>query len=213
MGYRRERSCVPVAVGLGSWTAVSLSNWLDHAAKLSVSFSALVSHGIADFVATGAPVQSAGEASEYGFHLFSFWSSEYVWIPHQTLVEDQPLIKKLRPHATEIFHIKPATPARPQYIGSNLHFSCGFEVERFEWSERHVSVRLKNTHKKTGFVVLYLPERHELDAAVVAVNDEPGSFEIVARPSIGGIQGRVIRVHTEIEGSGIKSDGLVSIRW
>jgi hypothetical protein len=131
----------------------------------------------------------------------------------QTLMENSPLIKKLRPHATDIFHIKPANPARPQYIGSNLHFSCGFEVARFEWSGRHVSVRLKHTHKKTGFVVVYLPERKGLDAAVVAVNDKAGSFEIVARPSIGGIHGRVLRVHAEIEGSGVESDGLVSIRW
>ena len=58
--------------------------------KKTVSFSALVSHSIDDFVATGAPrsVRSlanngVGEMSEHGFHVFSFWSSEYVWIPHQ----------------------------------------------------------------------------------------------------------------------------------
>ena len=88
--YSRERSCFSVASGLGSWTVVSLSNWMDHTACLSVSFSALVSHSIDDFVATGAPrsVKSltnngVGEMSKHGFHVFSFWSSEYVWIPHQ----------------------------------------------------------------------------------------------------------------------------------
>jgi hypothetical protein len=91
--YSRERSCIKVALGLGSWTVVSLSNWLEHTATLSVSFSALVAHSIDDFSATGAPrslrsiaddnSSSPREMSEHGFHLFSFWSSEYVWIPHQ----------------------------------------------------------------------------------------------------------------------------------
>jgi hypothetical protein len=90
--YGRERSCFSVAPGLGSWTVISLSNWLDHSAKLSVSFSALVAHSIDDFVAMGAPRtprsldtenSPLGEMSEHGFHVFSFWSSEYVWIPHQ----------------------------------------------------------------------------------------------------------------------------------
>lgn len=90
--YSRERSCIRVASGLGSWTVVSLSNWLEHTAKLRVSFSALVSHSIDDFVATGAPrslrsltadSSSPREILEHGFHVFSFWSSEYVWIPHQ----------------------------------------------------------------------------------------------------------------------------------
>lgn len=90
--YSRERSCIRVASGLGSWTVVSLSNWLEHTARLSVSYSALVSHSIDDFVAMGAPRSlpsiaadgsSPREILEHGFHLFSFWASEYVWIPHR----------------------------------------------------------------------------------------------------------------------------------
>merc|ERR1712216_904799 len=95
--YSRERSCFTVAEGLGSWTVVSLSNWLEHTARLSVSFSALVSHSIDDFVAMGAPKSSRslgkglGEIEEHGFHVFSFWSSEYVWISHQALSDNSPL--------------------------------------------------------------------------------------------------------------------------
>lgn len=90
--YSRERSCFSVALGLGSWTVVSLSNWQDHTTRLSVSFSALVSHSIDDFVAMGAPRSARSLAAnnptpdemlEHGFHVFSFWSSEYAWIPHQ----------------------------------------------------------------------------------------------------------------------------------
>lgn len=83
--YSRERSCFNVASGLGTWTIVSLSNWLDHAAKLHVSFSTLIQHSLKDFNAMGAPDETPTtcELSQCGFHVFSFWTSEYTWIPHQ----------------------------------------------------------------------------------------------------------------------------------
>ncbi|KAL9190710.1 hypothetical protein ACHAXT_000416 [Thalassiosira profunda] len=220
--YSRERSCISVSKGLGSWTVVSLSNWLEHPAKLSVSFSALVSHSIEDFVATGAPRSarsltasaSPGEMGDHGFHVFSFWASEYVWIPHQTLVDNSPLIKKLSPHETEIFHIKPANPTRPQYIGSDLHFSCGFEVVSFDWSARHVEVRLKNDYKKKGSIYVYIPKSEGLHKAAVTVNGDPGELEVVAKPSIGKAgEGRVLRVPIEIKGTKGDGDGMVSISW
>jgi hypothetical protein len=88
----------------------------------------------------------------------------------KTLVDNSPLIKKLTPHETEIFHIKPADPTRPQYIGSNLHFSCGFEVATFDWGDHHVKVCLKNDYKKKGavYVHVYLPESKGLDNALEA---------------------------------------------
>ncbi|KAL3798082.1 hypothetical protein ACHAW5_010295 [Stephanodiscus triporus] len=218
--YSRERSCIRVASGLGSWTVVSLSNWLEHTAKLRVSFSALVSHSIDDFVATGAPrslrsltadSSSPREILEHGFHVFSFWSSEYVWIPHRTLEDNDPLIKKLKPHATEIFHIKPAEPSRAQYIGSDLHFSCGFEVDSFDWSDRHVKICLKNDYKKRGSIFLYVPECDGLNSAAVTVSGKPGRVEIVARPIMGeNCGGRVLRVNV---GTGENADGVVSILW
>ncbi len=119
----------------------------------------------------------------------------------------------LRPHETEIFHIKPADPQRPQYIGSDLHFSCGFEVDTFDWSSHHVKVSLKNDFHKEGSVFLYIPESEKLNNAIVKVNGNPGVFEISARPSMGEIGGRVIRVYVEIEGSNDIVDGIVSIRW
>ena len=133
----------------------------------------------------------------------------------QTLSDNSPPIKKLKPHESEIFHIKPAEPNSPQYIGSDLHFSCGFEVKAFDWGERHVNVSLKNDYKKKGSIFVYIPESKGLDKAIVEVNDDESSqFEIVAKPSFGGnLCGRVLQVNIEIEGSGTKNDGLVSIHW
>ena len=225
--YSRERSCFPVASGLGSWTLVSISNWLEKTATVSVSFSALVSHSIEDFVAAGAPRSAPrttgapppssgpGEFGDNGFHVFSFWKAEYVWIPHGTLLDGSPLMTTLRPHATEILHVKPVDPSRPQYVGSDLHFSCGFEVKTFEWSDKSVRVILKNDYKKCGSVYLFLPERVGIDRASVHVCGRPSRFETVARPSIGpdAHQGRVIRVGVEIVANGEEDDGEVSIKW
>lgn len=83
--YSRERSCFLVAPGLGTWTIVSLSNWMEHTARLNVSFATLVQHSLQDFNAMGFTNDESSpcEHSECGFHVFSFWSSEYTWIPHQ----------------------------------------------------------------------------------------------------------------------------------
>lgn len=120
----------------------------------------------------------------------------------------------LRPHETEIFHIKPADPQRPQYIGSDLHFSCGFEVDSFDWSDHHVKVLLKNDFHKKGSIFLYIPESEHLNNALAAVSGKPGYFEVAARPLTGeNCGGRVLRVYVEIEGSNNNEDGCVSIRW
>ena len=129
----------------------------------------------------------------------------------KTLLDNDPLIKKLKPHATEIFHIKPAEPNRPQYIGSDLHYSCGFEVDSFDWGDCHVGISLKNDYKKRGSIFLYIPERDGLDRATVTVNGKPGRVEIVARPLMGeNCGGRVVRVYV---GIGPNEDGVVSIIW
>ena len=214
--YSRERSCFFVAPGLGSWTLVSLSNWLSHSTTLSVSFAALVSHSIQDFAATGAPKDSIssitgpGEKSESGYHVFSFWASEYVWIPHETLVDNSPLVKKLESHQTEIFHIKPADPTSCQYIGSDLHFSCGFEVASFEAEEKRVLIQLKTNYAKKGSVYLFLPGKN-FDNATVEVNGVAGLMEIIARPTIAEHKGLVVRIPVVIKGTGKENDGVVSI--
>jgi len=95
-----------------------------------------------------------------------------------------------------------------------LHFSCGFEVKSFDWDHRSATVALKNDYKKKGSVFVYLPESKGLDNVVINVNGKPGRADIVAKPSLGeSYHGRVLRVYTEIKGSGVKHDGLVSMSW
>ena len=134
----------------------------------------------------------------------------------QTLVDKDPLIKRLLPHETEIFHIKPANPTRPQYIGSDLHFSCGFEVKSFEWGSSLVNLSLKNNYEKSGFVFLFIPGDKNINASV---NGESSEVQVVARPAIsngksdGGLAGRIVKIGVTIAGTGTDSDGRIEISW
>ena len=69
----------------------------------------------------------------YGNHVFAFWSGTYTWMPEAKGADNvhSSLSKKLKAHETEIFHLRAVTPDVPQYIGSDIHFSCGQEVQTF----------------------------------------------------------------------------------
>ena len=113
-----------------------------------------------------------------------------------------------------------------------MHFSCGFEVQSFEWSDHHVLICLKNEYAKTGSIFVYLPEANgfeggelavggRLDNVTVTVNGKPCCPEILARPSICLHRneiityycGRVLRVRVTIEASGLSGDGIISFSW
>ena len=86
-------------------------------------------------------------------------------------------------------------------------------MNAFDWNDNHVTVSLKNEYKKKGSVFVYLPEREALNKVRVTANGKPGKFDVVARPTIGGYSGRVLRAYIEIDGSGAKGDGLISLKW
>ena len=123
----RLRSCIHVTKGLGTWTLVSLSNWSDQAAVVRVPPPALLpppSTGwgsSTDAEALLTPEDAEG-ADHSGYHVFSFWSSKYSWLAnHKEDLNDDPdhtVCKTLRPHQTELFHIKRVTPDKAQYLGT-----------------------------------------------------------------------------------------------
>lgn len=138
-------------------------------------------------------------------------------------MDKDPLIKRLAPHETEIFHIKPANPTRPQYIGSDLHFSCGFEVHSFEWGSSFVKISLKNDYEKSGSVFIYIPESasagKSLDDMYATVNGEASRAEVVARPAINNDKskdnhpGRVVKIRVYTNGGQEETDGKIEISW
>jgi hypothetical protein len=70
--FNRIRNRVFVAQGLGSWSVVSLSNWSDQPATRSAPLSVLL---------PPSKRFSDSEQSSLGYHVLSFWSSKYIWIP------------------------------------------------------------------------------------------------------------------------------------
>jgi Melibiase len=120
----RLRSCIHVTKGLGTWTLVSLSNWSDKSAVVRIPPPALLPPPMTGW---GSSRDSEGflgleeEDDSYGYHVFSFWASKYSWLAsHKEDANDDPdhtVCRTLRPHQTELFHIKKVAPDKPQYIG------------------------------------------------------------------------------------------------
>jgi hypothetical protein len=122
----RLRSCIHVTKGLGTWTLVSLSNWSDQSAVVRIPPPALLpppttGWGSSKDAEAFLTLEVGGETESAGFHVFSFWSSKYSWLAnHKEDANDDPdhtVCKTLRPHQTELFHIKQVTPDQPQYLG------------------------------------------------------------------------------------------------
>jgi Melibiase len=147
---QRMRSCIHMTKGLGAWTMVSLSNWSDRPALMSLPPQA---------------IHDERHLAPHGYHVFGFWSSSYQWIPQH----DGTVTRQFLPHETEIFHIKPVTPCSPQYLGSDLHFSCGQEVMFFKWSSSRVHLGLRTHYDRVGFVYLYIP----------SVETDPGHWNVL----------------------------------
>jgi len=232
----RERSCIHVTGGLGTWTVVSISNWSDKEQVVHIPATALL-----PAPTTGWGVGTEGTSSqskhgsihesrhsrdfgEHGYHVFAFWSGRYSWLPaiddkNNEGGDSEPISKLLAPHATEIFHIKPVTPDVPQYIGSDLHFSCGRELHSFQRRSRnHLALRLSAGYERTGNVFVFVPVTNTQPLRVT-VRDEPARWTTIGNtPKISDngsprLSGRVISIAVAVLADGTENDGLVDIRF
>lgn len=199
----RNRSCIPVTKGLGTWAMLSLSNWLDKPAYVSVPFSASL------------PMNKVvnKQDPDLGYHVFSFWTSKYAWVASDHCSKN--IRKKLGPHESEIFHVKPVSFNCGQYIGSELHFTCGYEVVEFSSTGVSIDLQLRNDLKRSGFVYLYLPRYST--SMKVTMSGMAARVEVVSRtPKIGHNNvfygGQVIRVWVVINGNKAANDGHVTVK-
>ena len=222
----RERSCIHVASGLGTWTVVSVSNWLDRSDVVSIPPPALLpapTTGWSNQSSARDSIYPAGKSrdfGEHGYHVFAFWSSRYSWLPsdnHDNGGEAEHTIhKKLAPHATEIFHIKPVTPDKPQYIGSDLHFSCGRELRAFQASPNSLRLILNSELKRAGRIFVFVP-RTNVDHVRVNVNGKQGRWSVVGNtPNVNEngsprLVGRVISIAVSVKADKSQKDGSVAI--
>lgn len=233
----RKRSCISVARGLGTWTVISLSNWHDKPRIMEIPHLAVEpppTSGWGTLTTSTASVQESSKSSsdDPGYHVFCFWSGKYNWIAlddtkHDHGKPDEPvsaLRRLLGPHETEIFHIRPVTPGIPQYVGSDLHFSCGHEVLSFlvhPSPTNKVEVQLKTDLNRVGHIFLYIPAIDTRHIQVTVGGNSPGRWTAVGNvPSPGGATvgsyqciGRIVRIMVVVHGDGSEKDGLVEVEY
>jgi Melibiase len=133
----RKRSCIHVTKGMGTWTVVSISNWSDRSTVVRVPPPALRPPPTTGWDSSNDHDMFASDETKgaNGYHVFSFWSSKYSWLADHREDENDDshhtVCKKLRPHETEVFHIKLVTPDLPQFIGKFSRLRCLHGVPNF----------------------------------------------------------------------------------
>jgi alpha-galactosidase len=216
----RKRSCIHVAKGLGTWTVVSLSNWGDRSQVLHIPRIAVESPPETGWTSSDREDVTNKDENRCGYHIFSFWSCRYSWMssskddPYSTVA----LSRRLGAHETEIFHVRPVTPGVPQYVGSDLHFSCGHEVLTFTTHQNKVSIQLKTDLNRVGHVYLFVPTVDTSHVRVV-VAGQPGRWSVVGNTpeTVDGRPahccGRILRVMVVVHGNGSDQDGAIAVDY
>lgn len=221
----RHRTCIHVTKGLGTWTVVSISNWLDRDDVVHIPPPALLPAPTTGWGnETGAELRQSAlsrDYGEYGYHVFAFWSAKYSWLPtikHEgEHGPEQTISKRLPPHATEIFHIRPVKPGEPQYVGSDLHFSCGREVRSFAATEKSLCLGLNTDYHRTGRIFVFIPKA-STESIRVSVRGREARWVLVGNtPKVNGngstprLLGRVIAIPVTIMSDGNELDGEIRI--
>ena len=203
---------------MGTWTLLSISNWTSKAAVVRVPHSALLPPPEKGW-REGTPITNDhGPIHKYGFHVFSFWSGDYAWMPDpRTEVGRRfDLRRLLQVHETEIFHLKSVDPTLPEYLGSSIHFSGGYEVNKIEKSKEQVYILFRNTFYRLGSVYLFIPrvmvDHVEVESAGKAITFETVGNTPDARNQ-NTIVGRVIRVQVIVRGDGSLKDGELIVKF
>ena len=170
-----------------------------------------------------ADTNLANEVGIHGYHTLAFWSGRYSWMPDHRKDPNHTISPLLKPHETEIYHIKPVTPGSTQYIGSDLHFSCGKEVRSFRIApdENKLYIRLVTTYHRTGSVFVFIP-RTDLDQIQIWVTGQKlqrrcSAVGNVPKASNNGIHhllaGQVVQIPIEIFSDKRENDGEIEIMY
>jgi len=231
----RRRTCIHVTKGLGTWTIVSISNWLDKATVVHIPPTALLPMGgsVGEKKTTTRKATDSTDGNFFdksndgdddnvvgihGYHTFGFWSSKYSWLPDHRQGVEQTISRKLNPHETEIYHVKPVTPDAPQYIGSDLHFSCGKEVRSFLVTKHSITITLDTSYHRVGRVFVFLP-RMTIEHVRVTVGGSVGRCTAVGNtPKVSDngsprLAGRIVQIPVVIHSDGRPQDGEIVIEY
>lgn len=161
------------------WVVVALCNWEDKVADSSSAWAPL----LRPLLQADGSGNGEGDVHRLHVHAFEFWFSQYddhhaEICPHHhwdsILIPGLGLLRAaaVPPHSARLYALRIFTPDRPQYIGSDLHFSCGMEVSSLRWWEEErsgsrvvvvdLAVDAGNVLTITHYVWLSLPGAKEL---------------------------------------------------
>lgn len=187
--------------GLPSWSLLGASNWGSKNKCISFSASSLLRHHA--YKSAGPPRKSSHSSDVIAvslnhpsvenrlvlLHLYEFWSGLHTYriFPYAHTLDNSNIEITLPESGSHVTHLYACRlqidPLCPVYIGSNLHFSCGYEVESFTFkrfkvkrNEQPNAVIGSSSYAPTyhicriefkagmirtpdwdGFIVLYLP--------------------------------------------------------
>lgn len=221
----RSRSCINVAQGMGTWTMISMSNWSDQPQYMKIPRLAIYSPPETGWGAHndfGASSSDEEKGDSSGYHVFSTWSGRY---KHLSLkgshVDDPfPISRRMLAHETEIFHIRKVTPTKPQYVGSDVHFSCGYEVLSFDASSSsRVAIRMKTELRRAGHVYLFIPVVDTSHLKVTMAGKSTRWSVICNVPednedgSVSHCCGRIVRIMVVVNADKSEKDGELVVDY
>jgi hypothetical protein len=134
--------------GAGAWNLVAVCNWGLEPKRCRLDVFQPFFQNLA--TPSGATL----------LHVFEFWSGEYslAELDNSSLtLLDPPAV--LNSHSALIYAVRPLVPDKPEYVGSDLHFTCGKELA--SWKELKAGVVVLELdileRSSAGHVWLFLP--------------------------------------------------------
>jgi len=120
----------------GEWHVLACFNWEDHPHKIRIERE--------DF-----------QLLEGSYWVSSFWDGEI-----RLAKEEIPLVEAtIPPHGVGLFAVRPFRSEAPSYVGSNLHFSQGIEINDWELSGTNLDITLDAKCKTDGYFILFFPRQ------------------------------------------------------
>ena len=193
----KKRNTIRVVKGLGSWGCISIGNWNDSIESMRIPLSAFMN--------------SNNNFHTGGYHVFSFWNQSYVWIPQRSSGKHRSISTLLAPHESEVFHVKPVSSNCVQYIGSDFHFSCGFELDSFNINDKKIFLKLKLSLQRSGHVFLFIPIDCNIEVLVCGERFAVDIVSTIPLQGEGNRRGKVVRIPAFVKLDGSDTDGTINI--
>ena len=103
------------------------------------------------------------------YQVSEFWSQECCTVPagEELWHGDVPA------HGVVLLAVRKTKQGEPSYLGSNLHFSQGFEVTSWKADDDHLEIKINPGKEISGHIDLFVP----FPVRQIKINDEQGSWE------------------------------------